>query len=100
MTEVEGMYAIQIPPGAMDIGASLDKTSYSKVGFCADVGRGNGPPVIVRVAWHWVGGGWGVGRAEMTADNPKAIVNMSGKIDSLSFCREDDSPITVYPNVQ
>ena len=105
--EDEGMDAVVIPPGtgtdtadpSSDIGVSLDKTSYTKVGFCCDPGRVGAAEIRVRVAWHRAGGsGWGVGTAVMTAANPKAIVTMDGKPDGVSFRRQDAAPVTLYPN--
>lgn len=102
--EDEGMFAVVIPPGAgtadsPDVGVSLDKTSYTAVGFCCDPGRlGPGVTVRCRVAWHRTDNSWGTATAEMTAAKPKAVVTLTGKADGVSFRRQDDVPITLYPN--
>jgi hypothetical protein len=102
--EDEGMFAVIIPPGAgtadsPDIGVSLDKTTYTRIGFCCDPGRLGSVPVKVRVAWHWTdNSGWGVGTVTMTAAAPKAVLSMSGKVDGVSFRRQDNVAIDLYPN--
>ena len=105
--EETGMFAVVIPPGtgvdtedpSNDIGVSLDKTSYTAVGFCCDPGRLGGGTVSVRVAWHRMDGFWGVGTAEMTPERPKAVLSFSGgKVDGVSFRRQDAIPISLYPN--
>ena len=105
--EDEGMFAVMIPPGtgvdtadpSNDIGVSLDKTSYTKVGFCCDPGRLGDAPVKIRVAWHRTDGyGWGVAEGQMTAANPKLVITMTAKCDGVSFRRQDAVPIDLYPN--
>jgi len=39
------------PAASPDVGLSLDKLTYTKVGFCCDPGRVGGGTVAVRVAW-------------------------------------------------
>jgi hypothetical protein len=104
--EDEGMYAVPIPPGATtddsdDIGVSLDRMTISAIGFCADAGRLGDAVVKVRVAWFWAdGGGWGVTDVTLDKNHPKVVTSKpgSGKVSGVSFRRQDDVPITLFPN--
>lgn len=104
--EDEGMYAVAIPPGAgtddsPDVAVSLDKTSYTKIGLGADISRlGSDCVVKVRVAWRRTDGSWGSSTAQLTASAPRTVVSMTGggKVDTVSFRRQDNEPITLYPN--
>jgi len=99
----EGMYAVAIPPGAgtddsPDVAVSLDKTSYTKVGLGADCGR-IGATVKVRVAWRLTTGAWSSSVVTLTPSATRAVVSMTGgKVDTVSFRRQDASAITLYPN--
>jgi hypothetical protein len=103
--EDDGMYAVTIPPGATaddspDVAVSLDKLTYHAIGLGADVGRMGADAVVkVRCAWRYTNGsGWGVGTATLTPAKPRTVVQMSGQVDTVSFRRQDDVQITVYPN--
>jgi len=103
--EDEGMYAVEIPPGSTveespDIAVSLDKTTYTAIGIGCDAGRMGADTVVkVRAAWRWTdGSGWGVKEVQLTPSKTRVVIQMSGKVDTVSFRRQDDEPITLYPN--
>jgi hypothetical protein len=109
--EEEDVFSVAIPPGtgtgddtelaSDDIGVSLDKSTYTQIGFSADAGRLAGAVVKVRVAWQWSdGSGWGISNVTLDAKHTKVVVGKPGpgKVTGVSFRRQDAVPITLYPN--
>jgi hypothetical protein len=96
-----GTFCFIPPADGKDVGVSLDKY-YTHVGFCCDPGRVGGGTVSVRVAWHIVGTGpnqFRTATINLNTDNPKGHVNFTGgNVDGCSFLRNDDLPITLFPN--
>jgi hypothetical protein len=107
----EDVLTIAIPPGtgtgddtelaSNDIGVSLDRTNYTAIGFRCDAGRLGDAVVKVRVAWRWSdGGGWGITNVTLDKNHTAVVTKRpgDGKVDGVSFRRQDAVPITLYPN--
>lgn len=96
--------SVVIPPGtgveeSNDIGVSFPGANvYKTIGFCCDPGRLGNSPVMVRVALHWLSGGWQIHEVEMTDQHPKVVIQVPPNVDGCSFRRQDDTPIDLIPN--
>ena len=104
-TSEDDTMAVLLPPVAVgatpsSVGVSFNGNStYKTIGFLADPSFLGTANVVVRTAFHSGNGAtWSVVNTTLTAQSPKAVVDVPKWADGASFTRGDNVDVGLVPN--